>query len=68
MKDIVWHGNSREIVRNFPGAIRKDIGAELMLLQLGETPVHSRLCHPSVEAFGRSESETVVTTIESFIL
>jgi len=42
MKDIVGHGNSREIVRNFPGAIRKDVGAELMLLQLGETPLHSR--------------------------
>ncbi len=28
--------------RGFPKQTRKDLGAELMLLQLGETPLHSR--------------------------
>ncbi|MFQ6024071.1 MAG: type II toxin-antitoxin system RelE/ParE family toxin [Acidiferrobacterales bacterium] len=42
MKDVTWHGDSREVVRGFPEQARKDLGAELMLLQLGETPLHSR--------------------------
>ena len=42
MRDVIWHGDSRDIVKGFPEQVRRDIGAELMLLQLGERPLHSR--------------------------
>ncbi len=42
MKDVLWHGDSRDVVRSFPEQARKDIGSELTLLQLGETPLHTR--------------------------
>lgn len=42
LKDIHWHGDSLEIVRKFPRAVRADLGSELYLLQLGERPLHSR--------------------------
>lgn len=42
LKDIHWHGDSLEVVRDFPRAVRTDIGSELYLLQLGEMPLHSR--------------------------
>ena len=42
LKDIHWHGDSLEIVRQFPRAVRADLGSELYLLQLGERPLHSR--------------------------
>lgn len=42
LKDIHWHGDSLEIVRKFPKAVRADLGSELYLLQLGERPLHSR--------------------------
>jgi len=42
LKDIHWHGDSLEIVGKFPRAVRADIGSELYLLQLGETPLRSR--------------------------
>ena len=42
LKDIHWHGDSLDVIREFPRAVRVDIGSELYLLQLGEKPVHSR--------------------------
>jgi phage-related protein len=42
LKDIHWHGDSLDIVREFPRPVRIDIGSELYLLQLGEKPVHSK--------------------------
>ena len=42
LKDIHWHGDSLQIVRAFPKAVRTDLGNELYLLQLGERPLHSR--------------------------
>ena len=42
LKAIHWHGDSLEIVRQFPRAVRADLGSELYLLQLGERPLHSR--------------------------
>lgn len=42
LKDIHWHGDSLEVVRDFPRAVGTDIGSELYLLQLGEMPLHSR--------------------------
>ena len=42
LKDIHWHGNSLDVIREFPRAVRVDIGSELYLLQIGEKPVHCR--------------------------
>jgi len=42
LKDIVWHGDSLDAVREFPRSVRVDVGAELYLLQLGERPLHSK--------------------------
>ncbi len=42
VKDVIWHGDSRDVIRGFPEQVRKDIGAELMLLQISEAPLHSR--------------------------
>ena len=42
LKDIHWHGDSLDIVREFPRSARVDIGGELYLLQLGDKPLHSR--------------------------
>lgn len=39
---VVWEGDSLEIIRNFPSAVRQDLGAELRRLQVGERPLHSR--------------------------
>ena len=42
LKDIHWHGDSLDVIRMFPRAVRVDIGSELYLLQLGEQPLHCR--------------------------
>lgn len=40
--DVVWEGNSLEVVRTFPKAIREDLGADIRRLQLGVRPLNSR--------------------------
>jgi len=42
LKDVHWHGDSLDVIREFPRTARVDIGNELYLLQLGEKPLHSR--------------------------
>jgi phage-related protein len=42
MTEIVWLGDSLEIVRGYRVAIRRAIGSELRLLQTGDKPVHAR--------------------------
>lgn len=42
LKDIHWHGDSLDVVREFPRTVRVDIGSELYLLQLGEQPLHGK--------------------------
>jgi phage-related protein len=39
---VFWEGDSLEIIRTFPKAIREDFGAEIRRLQLGERPLNSR--------------------------
>ena len=39
---VVWEGDSRRIVRSFPADVRRDIGADIYRLQLGEAPHDSR--------------------------
>ena len=42
LKVVHWHGNSLDVIREFPRTVRVDFGSELYLLQLGEKPLHSR--------------------------
>lgn len=42
LKDIHWHGDSLDVIREFPRSVRTDVGSELYLLQLGEKPLHCK--------------------------
>ncbi len=37
-KDIVWLGDSLDVLQAFPKAIRTDLGGDLRRLQIGEMP------------------------------
>jgi phage-related protein len=39
---VAWVGNSIDVLRGFPKAIRFDLGGDIWKLQLGETPTDSR--------------------------
>ena len=40
--EVVWEGDSLEVVRGFPARVRQDLGAELRRLQTGDRPLNSR--------------------------
>lgn len=40
--EVVWEGDSLEVIRRFPGRVRQDLGAELRRLQTGDRPLNSR--------------------------
>jgi phage-related protein len=40
--EVVWEGDSLDVIRRFPGSVRQDLGAELRRLQEGDRPLHSR--------------------------
>lgn len=40
--DVVWEGDSLEVIRAFPDSVRSYLGADLRRLQLGEKPLDSR--------------------------
>jgi phage-related protein len=40
--EVVWEGNSLDVVRTFPKPIREDLGADIRRLQLGAKPISSR--------------------------
>ncbi len=42
LKEVVWMGDSKDVVSHFPSAIREDLGFQLYLLQLGKSPLKSR--------------------------
>lgn len=42
MKQVVWEGNSLEVLRSFPETVRRDLGTGLMFLQMGEIPIDSK--------------------------
>jgi phage-related protein len=42
LKDVHWHGDSLDVVREFPRTVRIDVGSEIYLLQLGRPPLHSK--------------------------
>jgi phage-related protein len=39
---VAWEGDSLVVMREFPKAVREDLGAELRRLQQGEKPLNSR--------------------------
>ncbi len=41
-KSVIWVGDSKEVIRNFPKNIREDFGFALWQLQQGNIPVSSR--------------------------
>ncbi|GMR22795.1 MAG: hypothetical protein BMS9Abin37_1169 [Acidobacteriota bacterium] len=40
--DIVWLGDSLEVLQGFPKAVRIDLGSDLRRLQIGEMPLDSK--------------------------
>lgn len=40
--EVVWEGNSLEVVRAFPKPVREDLGADIRRLQIGVKPLNSR--------------------------
>ena len=40
--EVVWEGDSLEVIRGFHGPVRQDLGAELRRLQTGGRPLNSR--------------------------
>jgi phage-related protein len=40
--EVVWEGDSLEVIRYFPGPVRQDLGAELRRLQEGGRHLNSR--------------------------
>jgi phage-related protein len=41
-KDIIWLGDSLEVLRGFPKSVRIDLGSDLHRLQIGETPLDAK--------------------------
>lgn len=41
-KDIVWLGDSLEVLQSFPKTIRVDLGSDLRRLQIGEMPLDAK--------------------------
>ena len=40
--EVVWEGDSLDVIRGFPAQVRQDLGAELRRLQTGDRPLNSR--------------------------
>jgi phage-related protein len=40
--EVVWEGDSLEMIQRFPGPVRQDLGAELRRLQTGDRSLNSR--------------------------
>ena len=41
-KDIVWLGDSLEVLQGFPKTVRIDLGSDLRRIQIGEAPLDSK--------------------------
>ncbi len=41
-KDVVWLGDSLDVLQAFPEAVRADLGGDLRRLQIGEMPLDSK--------------------------
>ena len=40
---LIWMGNSRKNIREFPEQVRASVGYALQLVQAGETPVDAKI-------------------------
>ena len=43
LRPLVWIGNSRKNIREFPEQVRASVGYALQLVQAGETPVDAKI-------------------------
>ena len=41
-RDIVWMGDSLNVLQSFPKTVRADLGSDLRRLQIGERPLDSK--------------------------
>ena len=41
-KDVVWMGDSLDVLQAFPKTVRADLGSDLRRLQIGEMPLDSK--------------------------
>lgn len=41
-RDIVWMGDSLNVLQSFPKTVRADLGSDLRRLQIGEKPLNSK--------------------------
>jgi len=41
-KDIVWLGDSLEVLQGFPKTVRIDLGSDLRRIQIGEVPLDAK--------------------------
>ncbi|MEG4045231.1 hypothetical protein [Microcoleus sp. Pol17_C1] len=44
LRPLVWMGDSRKNIREFPEEVQKAVGYALQLVQAGETPGASHFC------------------------
>ncbi len=42
LKEVVWLGDSKDVVAEFPNSVKIDLGFQLYLLQKGQMPTKSR--------------------------
>jgi phage-related protein len=40
--EVIWEGDSLEVIRSFPGPVRQDLGIELRRMQTGDRLLKSR--------------------------
>ncbi len=43
LRPLVWMGNSRKNIREFPEQVRASVGYALQLVQAGETPIDTKI-------------------------
>lgn len=41
-RDVVWMGDSLNVLQSFPKTVRADLGSDLRRLQIGEKPLDSK--------------------------
>jgi len=46
--DVVFEGNSRNVIKRFPDEVRENLGADLWRVQSGERPLDSRSMAPAL--------------------
>jgi phage-related protein len=44
-KTVIWLGDSKDVLINFPDKVREDFGWNLWQLQKGNVPSNAVLCH-----------------------